>query len=1177
MIKSKLANKIISFLLSLAMLFSITSGIEFSVFANTSGDYQYKVLNDGAAEIIKYMGSETDFIIPSTIDGYSVTHLGAFAFDHCSSLTITIPNSVTSIGNYAFYHCSSLADVTIPNSVLTIGNDAFSECNSLVNLVIPDSVKKIGDCAFSDCCKLENIKLGRNIHDIGDRTFLRCGNLTNISIDDNNPYFSSEDGVLFDKDKSKLIQYPIGNVRTYYSIPEGVINIENSSFEECKNLTNIEMPNTIISIDNYAFYNCKNLSRITIHSSVKNIGDSAFENCNSLQYLYIDDIKSWFNIKFSNAYSNPGFYGSSLYIDNELVTDLIIPDGVTNIGSYSFFSFDFNSVMVPNSVINIDYTAFYRYNLGEINYFGCENEWNKINKSDINSAVTLNYIYNEYIKESHCKATPTSHGSHTLLTCCEYCNEPVREDIEVIHYEVPSDVDATCTQNGLAGGTKCSVCDEVLTKGEIIPKLGHSFTKYISNNDATCIADGTKTAKCDRCNEINTITDVGSELGHSFTKYVSNNDATCTKDGTKTAKCDRCHETSTITETGTALGHSFKKYISDNNYTCTKDGTKTAKCDRCNVTDTIVDKGSAKHKYVVTNTIKATCTSQGSVTYTCTACSDTYIEIIPELEHNYKETVVKPTYTEKGYTKYVCSRCNDIYIDDKVDRLTLDFDKKYTGKLDNEEYGEVTYKIELPESGVLRINAESHNEAVGFYFTRDTNYLYSDNVKTSTKYNENLGYYVLRDEDFEDSKDTCIAALSGTVYLSVVKQTEANTNAEYSFSISYESSQESFSELNLAKYDNIPAAKAISLGSTYNGFAISKNDSTISGLESDEVDFYSISIPKGLPVVMKFQSDCKMRVEMYTRDAYVYNPFAPTSTDNDLSFSQEFYLYEGTQYIKIIASSTGKYKFSVSLLAPENLKVLNRKSNSVQLSWENMFGADGYQIQQYTSSGWMNTKSTTKTNYIISSLLPGRKYQFRVRQYVNINGKAYYSSWKNINASTLIDTSAYKISLSKTSYTYNGKAQKPSVTVKDSKGNKIAASNYTVTYASGRKNVGKYSVKITFKGNYSGSKTLYFTINPKATTFSSVTAKSKGFTVKWKKQATQTSGYEIQYATDSKFTKNKKTVTVSKNSTTSKTISKLKAKKKYYVRIRTYKTVKVNGKSTKLYSSWSKAKSVKTK
>ncbi|MDE6413107.1 MAG: fibronectin type III domain-containing protein, partial [Eubacterium sp.] len=156
------------------------------------------------------------------------------------------------------------------------------------------------------------------------------------------------------------------------------------------------------------------------------------------------------------------------------------------------------------------------------------------------------------------------------------------------------------------------------------------------------------------------------------------------------------------------------------------------------------------------------------------------------------------------------------------------------------------------------------------------------------------------------------------------------------------------------------------------------------------------------------------------------------------------------------------------------------------------------------------------------------------------------------------------VTLSTTSYTYNGKVKKPSVTVKDSKGNKIASSNYTVTYPSGRKNVGKYTVTIKFKGNYSGTVKKTFTIKPKATSLSSVTAKSKGFTAKWKKLTTQTTGYQIQYSTSSKFS-SAKTVTVSKNKTTSKSVSKLKAKKKYYVRVRTYKTVKVNGKSTKIY------------
>ena len=170
------------------------------------------------------------------------------------------------------------------------------------------------------------------------------------------------------------------------------------------------------------------------------------------------------------------------------------------------------------------------------------------------------------------------------------------------------------------------------------------------------------------------------------------------------------------------------------------------------------------------------------------------------------------------------------------------------------------------------------------------------------------------------------------------------------------------------------------------------------------------------------------------------------------------------------------------------------------------------------------------------------------------------------------------IKLNKTAYTYNGKVQKPSVTVKDSKGKALKnGTDYTVSYPKGMKNVGKYTVKVTLKGNYSGSKSMTYNINPKGTGVSKVTAAKKGFKVTWKKQATQTTGYEVQYSTASNFKKGNKTVTVSKNKTTSKSVSKLSAKKKYYVRVRTYKTVKIGGKSVKLYSGWSKAKSVTTK
>ena len=164
------------------------------------------------------------------------------------------------------------------------------------------------------------------------------------------------------------------------------------------------------------------------------------------------------------------------------------------------------------------------------------------------------------------------------------------------------------------------------------------------------------------------------------------------------------------------------------------------------------------------------------------------------------------------------------------------------------------------------------------------------------------------------------------------------------------------------------------------------------------------------------------------------------------------------------------------------------------------------------------------------------------------------------------------VTLSPTAFVYNGKVRKPAVTVKDGS-TILAASNYTVTYSSGRKNPGIYTVSVVMKGNYSGGKAVSFRINPKGTALVSLTPASKKMTVKWKKQATQTTGYQIQYATDSKFTKNKKVVTVKGASATSKTITGLTGGKKYYVRIRTYKTVsKVN-----YYSSWSAAKATTVK
>lgn len=172
-----------------------------------------------------------------------------------------------------------------------------------------------------------------------------------------------------------------------------------------------------------------------------------------------------------------------------------------------------------------------------------------------------------------------------------------------------------------------------------------------------------------------------------------------------------------------------------------------------------------------------------------------------------------------------------------------------------------------------------------------------------------------------------------------------------------------------------------------------------------------------------------------------------------------------------------------------------------------------------------------------------------------------------------------KYTLSTSTYTYDGKAKGPGISIYDTKGNKLVKNtDYTVSSPSGRTNVGKYTYKVTLKGNYSGTASLTFTIKPKATSLSSLTPIKNGFKVVWKKQATQTTGYQVQVAANSGFTSDVHSYTYSKNSTTSASITKnLKAGKKYYVRVRTFKTVTINGKSEKIYSSWSSAKYGTTK
>ena len=300
-----------------------------------------------------------------------ITNIGDHAFDYCTDLeSITIPEGITSIGSFAFSGCSNLVNITIPEGVTEIGWYAFSGCSSLVSITIPDSVTSMEDDVFSGCSSLVCITIPESVTSIEYGTFEGCSSLESINVNENNKYYVSENGILFNKNKTKIIKYPAGKKdMKEYTIPDDVTVIGEYAFSGCNNLENINISNNVTKIDNYAFKECSSLTNIHIPEGITYIGAETFAGCsslktikipNSITHILIGAFKDCINLASINIPDSVTRMGEEVFRGCNSLESIDIPDGISSIGEYLFFGCsNLESITIPEGVKSIGSSAFY--------------------------------------------------------------------------------------------------------------------------------------------------------------------------------------------------------------------------------------------------------------------------------------------------------------------------------------------------------------------------------------------------------------------------------------------------------------------------------------------------------------------------------------------------------------------------------------------------------------------------------------------------------------------------------------------------------------------------------------------------------------------------------------------------------------------------------------------------
>ena len=595
---------------------------------------------------------------------------------------------------------------------------------------------------------------------------------------------------------------------------------------------------------------------------------------------------------------------------------------------------------------------------------------------------------------------------------------------------------------------------------------------------------------------------------HTYGSAVITKQPTCTAEGTKTKTCTQCG--ATVTETIAKLSHSYTTTVVAP--TCTADGYMLHKCSVCGTSYKDSTTKATGHSYgnsVVTK--QPTCTSEGTKTKTCTQCGATVTETIAKLSHSYTTTVVAPTCTADGYTLHKCSVCGTSYKDN-------------TTKATGHSYGNsvVTKQPTCTSEGTATKTCTKCNATVTETIAK-TSHKYADTVVAPTCTAD--GYTLHKCSVCGTSYKDSTTKATGHSYGNSVVTKQPTCTAEGT-------AIKTCTKCNATVTEKLPAK-----GHT----AVTDKGYPATCTTAGKTDGSHCSVCN---TVIKVQT--VINATGHKSSAWITDKAASIgvkgSKHRECTVCKKVLETAEIPALSRISISKASVTLSTSTYA-YNGKA-KKPGVTVKLNGKTLKNGTDYTVSysNNTKVGTATVKITGKGNYTGSvSKTYSIKNDFKKATVSGISTKAF--TGKNITQNITVK--------------YNGKTLKN-------------GTDYTVSYSS-NKNIGTATVKIAGKGSYTGTITKTFKINPAKQEIQKLTAKSKAFFVDWAQKGSAT-GYEIQYATNSKFTSAKK-INITNNKTDKTTVSKLSGKKKYYVRVRSYTTVK----GTKYYGAWSSVKNVTTK